>query len=131
MKKTIACIVLLGLLLSLSACSGAVSIGPFSSLIFNADDYEAATQEVMNYFKNFEGCTLKKIDYAGDDAVRAEAEARGLAPEQVMVLTSAFTTDGTDRHNGLEPNHTYENYKWILTRASTVDLWEHTDHGYA
>ncbi len=130
MKKTIAVILLLAALLSLSACGNAVTIGGFSSKYYNGDDYDAAVQEVMTYFKSFEGCTLQKIGYAGDAAVKAEAEARGLAPEQVIVLTSTFVTDKEDHHNGLEPDHTYEDYLWILTRDSSAALWEHKDHGY-
>ena len=96
----------------------------------NNDDYEAAVQEVMTYFSSFEGCTLKKIGYAGDAAVKAEADARGLAPEEVIVLTSTFETDGENHNNGLNPNYTYEDYTWTLTRDTTAGLWEVTDHGY-
>ena len=39
-------------------------------------------------------------------------------------------TDGENHENGLEPNNTYEDYKWILTRNSSAELWEHKDHGY-
>ena len=130
MKRLTAIIVLLAALLALAGCGDSVTIGAFSSKYFNGEDYDAAVQEVMAYFQNFEGCTLKTIGYAGDDAVKAEAENRGLAPEQVMVLTSTFETDGEDHHNGLEPDHTYEDYLWILTRHTSAEPWEHTDHGY-
>ena len=130
MKKLLAVLVLLAALLSLAGCGDAVTIGPLSSRYFDSEDYDSAVQEVLTFFQGFEGCTMKKIGYAGDAAVKAEAEARGLAPEQVMVLTSTFTTDGQDRHNGLEPDYTYEDYLWILTRNSSIEPWEHTDHGY-
>jgi len=85
----------------------------------------------MTAFKEYEGCTLKKVGYAGDKAVKAEAEARGLAPEQVMVLTSTFTTDGGDHGTVFEPNQTYEDYKWILTRSTSADpFWTVADRGY-
>lgn len=130
MKKKLIGIVLALMLLCLAACGSAVTVGPFSSLYFNGDDYDAAVQEVFAYFSDFEGCTMTEIGYAGDDAVKAEAELRGLAPEQVMVLTSTFTTDGEDHQNGFEPNHTYEDYKWILTRNTSAEPWNHEDHGY-
>lgn len=130
MKKITAIVLLMAMVFSLAGCGNSVSIGAFSSKYFNGDDYDAAVQEVMTYFKGFEGCTMKKIGYAGDEAVKAEAESRGLAPEQVMVLVSTFTTDGENHENGLEPNNTYEDYKWILTRNSSAELWEHKDHGY-
>ena len=130
MKRIAAFIVLLVVLLGLAGCSDAVSVGGFSSKYMNSDDYDAAVQEVMTYFSSFEGCTLKKIGYAGDDVVKAEAEARGLAPEEVIVLTSTFETDGENHDNGLEPDTTYEDYTWTLTRDTTAGLWEVTDHGY-
>ena len=130
MKRNAAFIVLLAVLLGLAGCGDAVSVGGFSSKYMNSDDYEAAVQEVMTYFRSFEGCTMKKIGYAGDAAVKAEADARGLAPEEVIVLTSTFETDGENHNNGLNPNYTYEDYTWTLTRNTTAGLWEVTDHGY-
>ena len=130
MKRIAAFFVLLVVLLGLAGCGDAVSVGGFSSKYMNNDDYEAAVQEVMTYFRSFEGCTMKKIGYAGDAAVNAEADARGLAPEEVIVLTSTFETDGENHNNGLNPNYTYEDYTWTLTRDTTAGLWEVTDHGY-
>ena len=77
MKRIAAFFVLLVVLLGLAGCGDAVSVGGFSSKYMNNDDYEAAVQEVMTYFSSFEGCTMKKIGYAGDAAVKAEADARG------------------------------------------------------
>ena len=130
MKRITAFFVLLVVLFGLAGCGDAVSVGGFSSKYMNNDDYEAAVQEVMTYFSSFEGCTLKKIGYAGDAAVKTEAEARGLAPEEVIVLTSTFETDGENHNNGLNPNYTYKDYTWTLTRDTTAGLWEVTDHGY-
>ena len=131
MRKLIIGMMLTIAVLCLAACGGSsVKVGPFSSLIFDSGEYDDAVQEVFTYFNSFEGCTMTEIGYAGDDAVRAEAEARGLAPEQVMVLTSTFTTDSEDHQNGLEPDHTYEDYKWILTRNTSAEPWNHEDHGY-
>ena len=131
MKKLIIGMMLTIAVLCLTACGGSsVKVGSFSSLIFDSGDYDDAVQEVFTYFDSFEGCTMTEIGYAGDDAVRAEAKARGLAPEQVMVLTSTFTTDSKDHQNGLEPDHTYEDFKWSLTRNTSAEPWNHEDHGY-
>ena len=130
MKRIVSITCLLLAVLFLVGCSGGVSVGGFSSKYMNSDDYEAAVQEVMTYFSSFEGCTLKKIGYAGDAVVKAEADARGLAPEEVIVLTSTFETDGENHNNGLNPNYTYEDYTWTLTRDTSAGLWEVTDHGY-
>ena len=130
MKRIVSITCLLLVVLFLIGCGGGVSVGGFSSKYMNSDDYEAAVQEVMTYFNSFEGCTLKKIEYAGDAAVKTEAEARGLAPEEVIVLTSTFETDGENHNNGLNPNYTYKDYTWTLTRDTSAGLWEVTDHGY-
>ena len=130
MKRIVSITCLLLVVLLLVGCSGGVSVGGFSSKYMNSDDYEAAVQEVMTYFSSFEGCTMKKIGYAGDAAVKTEAKARGLAPEEVIVLTSTFETDGENHNNGLNPNYTYKDYTWTLTRHTSAGLWEVTDHGY-
>ena len=130
MKRIVSITCLLLVVLFLVGCSGGVSVGGFSSKYMNSNDYEAAVQEVMTYFSSFEGCTMKKIGYAGDAAVKTEAEALGLAPEEVIVLTSTFETDGENHNNGLNPNYTYKDYTWTLTRHTSAGLWEVTDHGY-
>ncbi|MBQ3482225.1 MAG: hypothetical protein IJH48_07920 [Oscillospiraceae bacterium] len=131
MKKTVSIIILLAMLLGLAGCGGGVTIGSFSSKYFNTEDYDSAVQEVMTAFSEYEGCTLKKIGYVGDAAVKAEADARGLAPEQIIVLSSTFTTDDKDHGLVFEPNKTYEDYLWVLTRSSSTDpFWVVADRGY-
>ena len=133
MKRVIALTVFFILLLSLAGCSGGVSVGSFSSKYIDTDHYDEAVQQFMGEFESmdgFEGCTLKKVGYAGDKVVKAEADARGLAPEQVIVLTTTFETDGEDHGNGLEPNHTYDDYTCVMTRSSSADiLWEIVEFG--
>ena len=133
MKRFIAFTIVLIFLLGLAGCSGGVSVGGFSSRYIESDDYNEAVQQFIAEFKSmagFEGCTLKKVGYAGDQAVKAEADARGLAPELVIVLTTAFETDGQDHGNGLEPNHTYDDYTCVMTRLSSADiLWEIAEFG--
>lgn len=129
MKKLL-CVILTLSILCLAGCGDGVKVGSFSSLYFNSDEFQEAVNELLTYFKSFEGCTLTEINYAGDDAVRAEAEARGLPNELVMVMESTFTTDGENHENGLEPNFTYENYRWIFTRDFVGGPWSHADHGY-
>ena len=130
MKKLAMVFVLLALVLSLAGCSNSVSVGAFSSKYLDSDEYNAAVQELMTHFSSLSGCTLKKVGYAGDKVVKAEADAYGLAPERIIVLTSTFETDGASRDDGLEPNKTYEEYRWILTRISSVDpFWTIEEQG--
>ena len=133
MKRFIAFTVVLIFLLGLAGCSGGVSVGGFSSRYIESEHYNEAVQQFIGDFKSmagFEGCTLKKVGYAGDQAVKAEADARGLAPELVIVLTTAFETDGEDHGNGLETNHTYDDYTCVMTRLSSADIfWEIAEFG--
>ena len=64
------------------------------------------------------------------NAFKAEAEARGYPNDLIIVLESTFTTDGENHMNGLEPSHTYENYRWVFTRDFHGGMWNHLDHGY-
>ncbi len=128
MKRFIAFTVFLVFLLGLVGCSGGITVGGFSSKYINSENYDDAVQQFIAEFENmegFEGCTLKKVGYAGDQAVKAEADAQGLAPELVIVLTTTFETDGEDHGNGLEPTHTYDDYTCVMTRLSSADMfWE-------
>jgi hypothetical protein len=137
MKKLLTVAIIAILMFSFAACSGGNDGGDdgftttmTESEIFSNEDFDSAVGALEEYFESFEGCTLKSVSYAGDDEVKAEAEYQGLDPELVMVLKSTFETDGEDHQNGLEPNHTYEDYKWIFTRQTTDGSWEHKDHGY-
>ena len=133
MKRFIASTVFFILLLGLVGCSGGVSVGGFSSKYMDSDHYEEAVQQFMAEFESMDGyvgCTLKKVGYAGDQVVKAEADAQGLAPEQVIVLTTVFETDGEDHGNGLEPSHTYDDYTCVMTRSSSADIfWEIAEFG--
>ena len=132
-KRFIAFTIFLIFMLGLVGCKGGVSVGGFSSKYIDSDDYDEAVQQFMTEFESmagFEGCTLKKVGYAGDQAVKAEADAQGLAPEQVIVLTTVFETDGEDHGNGLEPKHTYDDYTCVMTRLSSADIfWEIAEFG--
>ena len=46
------------------------------------------------------------------------------------MLTTVFETDGEDHGNGLEPNHTYDDYTCVMTRLSSTDIfWEIAEFG--
>ncbi len=131
MKKLIAAVLAAALLISLAACGKAVTVGGFSSIYLDKEDYDAAVEVVRQAFEEYEGCTLKKIAYVGDKELKAEADARTLAPEQIIVLTTTFTTDGSDHGTVFEPNKTYEDYRWVLTRATSFDpFWEISARGF-
>ena len=130
MKKTMICLILAAAFTGLLGCGVAMTALSTGSAIYSGNECEAAEVEVSRYFRNFEGCTMKEIHYAGAEAVKAEAKSLGMEPDRVMVLESTFTTDSENHRNGLEPDFTYNNYRWILTRETRDGRWEHRDHGY-
>lgn len=118
------------ILFTLSACkSDEVEILDWKpSELYSDQEILEAIDEVKDDFKHFKGCDLLTITYLGDDeslaymdwAVRYEAD-------EVLVLVSSFKTDSNPSET-LEPNETYNNYKWICVKKD--GKWHHVDHGY-
>ena len=128
MKRIIAIIMTAACILALSACGSGVTVGGFSSVYMDSEDFQDAVDVLTQYFKDeMKGCTLERIDYAKDSAVKEEAGDLGKAPECVMVLETSFTTDGSERTDGLESGTKYEKYRFILTRNTSAEPWEITD----
>ena len=127
-KLTLLTAALLVMALVLAGCSG-TTVGAFASKYYNSEDYSAGVQEVQNYISTMEGCKVTRIDYAGDGAVKAEADDRRLSPERIIILTSTIETGSKDPGDGLAPDKTYEGYQWVLTRNSSAELWEIAEHG--
>ena len=130
MKKLMICVMLLVTMACFAGCGSSIKVGSFKSKYYDYEEYQAAVDQVMDYFTGFEGCEMSEIHYAGDDAGKAEAETRGMDVDQVMVLKCTFTTDGENHKNGLEPDYTYEDFGWTLTRVFKDDMWTVEDHGY-
>lgn len=112
----------------IAGCSS-VTVGSFSSKYLESDDHQDAVNDVIGYFDSLKGCTLERIDYAGDSAVKAEADVRGIAPERVIILEATFTTNSDSRDDGLESDHKYEHYRFVLVRETTGTPWEIVSHG--
>lgn len=47
-----------------------------------------------------------------------------------IILLSSFDVDGSGDSPELNPNTTYDNYQWILTRDNKNSNWEITNWGY-
>ena len=129
-KKLIIALVMVLAIVSLSACSGMTTVESIKSEIFTDEAYQDAVTECQTFLSDWEGITVKKISYAGDDAVYADAEVRGEKPENLIILLVTFETDDEDHQNGLEPGTVYENYTFTFTRSDFTMPWEHKDHGY-
>lgn len=90
------------------------------SEIYTDEDYLAAVQAVIAGFRDFQGCTLKEISYAGDETVRKEQEyILGFGDyDEGIVLLSSFTVDEHGGDGSLEPNGTYTRWGWYLARKN-------------
>lgn len=137
MKKTGICAAVL-LTMLLCACGksggnvGNVEIIEVESNLYTADDIDAAIETIITLFdREWEGCTLNEIYYAGDAKNAAYQHVRedGTDADEVIVLLSSFDVDGSGGDGSLNPDSTYENWNWILTRESGGE-WKHIDHGY-
>lgn len=131
--KKILCFALL-LCLLLCGCGGNVSqverVRDPSS-IYNQREIDLAMDEVERFFrKEFAGCTLEELTYDdGFSAERAKAWGAQYSEDEVIVLLSVFSVDNSGRAAGLNPNETYRNYQWILTRSDGGD-WTLRSWGY-
>ena len=81
--------------------------------------------------KNWKGCTLTEIYYAGDDEISNEYKdwTNRNEAHEVIVLVSSFDVDSSGGDGSLNPNETYDDWKWILVRDNGGQ-WKHVDHGY-
>ena len=133
MKKI--CVILYVLLVfSLSACGGKVSgvqTRIVDSEIYSQDDISEAIDVITKEFKkNWKGCTLTEIYYAGDELAKGYQEyANKNDADEAMILLSTFDVDFTGGDGSLNANSTYNDWMWILIRTEGGQ-WKHVDHGY-
>jgi len=134
MKKLFCMLAVCVLMLGLSACGGNVGdvhIPPYESDIYTDTEIADAIDAAIAYFKaEFSGCTLTEITYAGDEASEDEREfAAWHNADEVIVLVSSFDVDASGGDGSLNPNSTYDGWKWIMVR-NNGGAWRHADHGY-
>lgn len=101
------------------------------SAMYSRNDIRSAVDVIEREFRrSWKGCTLTEIYYAGDETTAAYQDwvDRSEAYE-VIVLLSSFDVDSSGGDGSLNPNSSYENWKWILVR-SDGGVWKHVDHGY-
>lgn len=136
MKKIIIFCISLVLLCALCACEkDGKSANPqtyeVASKLYSEEEINSAIETITKEFdKDWKGCTLTEIYYAGDDTAKAHqdwADRNGV--DDVIVLLSSFDVDSTGGDGSLNPDSTYDNWMWILVREGNGS-WEHVDHGY-
>ena len=135
MRKIAFLLSLFTLLLTLCACGGDVSkvnvTIPTDSSLYSTDEIKDAIDVAMDYFKKeFDGCTLTEITYAGDETSADFSEwAQRIDGDEVIVLISSFDVDETGGDGSLNPGSTYTKWMWIMARQEG-GRWQHVDHGY-
>ena len=134
MKKLL-CLMLTALLvLSLVGCgriSSAMEITCDTSQHYTTADIHDAMDVVQSYFRReFNGCTMTALGYAGDEKWSAmEGWAAQFDAREAIVLVSTYESGPSGGDGALNPNNVYRNYQWILVRNSKGE-WEHKTHGY-
>lgn len=135
MKKLLTGLLLCIAIFSCTACGGGdideVGILEVESEIYTAAEIGDGINVTLEYFKkNFDGCTLRELQYIGDEKNNDYLDfATRNGAEEVLVFTSTFDVDESGGDGSLNPNDTYKNWKWILARHAGGQ-WEHVDHGY-
>lgn len=106
----------------LSGCGGGnasqVQVITGKSEIFTQREIEDAMETAMDHFrKEFDGCTMTKIEYIESKSEAAAVEwAQQYGADEAIVLYSSFDVDSSGGDGSLNPNSTYNNWQWILTR---------------
>lgn len=127
-------IILSVLLVFCSACGGKVSdvkTHEVSSQLYSQAEIEAAMDVIKREFRrNWDGCTLTELFYAGDeDSKNSQGWADKYDADEAIVLMSSFDVDSSGPEQGLNPNYTYTEWHWILVRTAG-GRWQHVSHGY-
>ena len=134
MKRLLVLIVAAVSILCFTGCGGKVSgvgIREVKSDIYTFSDIDDAVDVVTSYFRRqFDGSELVELWYVGDETKEEyDALAAQYGVDEAIVLKSTFTTGHSGGDGSLNPNDTYENWKWILIRDRD-GAWSHADHGY-
>ncbi len=133
-KKTVCVMLCMLLIFSLSGCGGTVkdvNTHPVESELYSEEDIETAMDTVKKEFKrDWSGCTLTELYYAGDDRSKNHRDcADRNGAEEVLVLYSSFDVDSSGGDGSLNPNSTYSDWNWILVRTNG-GKWQLVDYGY-
>ena len=97
---------------------------------YTASDIRSAMWMVECRFRlGFRGCSLLELTYDEEfSADRGREWAEQYGAEEAIVLTSSFEV-GESGPVTLNPNSTYRNWQWILTRSSG-GFWKLRTSGY-
>lgn len=134
MRKIVSLCICCILALCLCSCGGNVKnvkTHKVDSELYTQDDINAAIKTIKEEFNdNWKGCTLTDIYYAGDKSLNSyQASVYSNDADEVIVLLSSFDVDSSGGDGSLNPNSTYDDFRWILVRKKG-SKWKHVDGGY-
>ena len=119
MKIMKICALLLLAAALLTACGDVSNVERVMSVseFYTEGEIHDAMDVVTAYFqKEFDGCRLKNLRY--DELLAEQQEwARQYDADEAIVLLSDFSVSGFGGDGSLNPDSTYRNWKWILTRT--------------
>lgn len=93
--------------------------------LYSDEEITAAVRVIEDEFaKNWTGCSLTKIGYAGDGVSRWETKKRGIP---AIVLISDFVTRHVPDDSELQDRTVYTNQRWILVR-DVNEQWIYVAH---
>lgn len=102
------------------------------SELYEAEELDAAAKVVLKEFRDFDGCVLHTLEYAGDDAGARELENyRGAGREyaRCAVFTSSFRSPA-DGGGTWEAGREYTGWSWILVQEEGHGDWALLGAGY-
>ena len=73
-----------------------ITIKEVESTIYDYDDIASAINTIIDNFKDWKGCTLKEIYYAGDDEKYFKEINQQYGGKEAIVLLSKFDVDGSE-----------------------------------
>lgn len=97
------------------------------SLIFEEEDILNAIAVVKEYMKELPDFVIvEKIKYEEDDFVKAWASTK---KDTIIIYADYYTKDHQQVQTGIQPNHQYKDWKYILSKDSHGN-WNIDDQGY-
>ncbi len=119
------------LLLLFSGCGKVsnVEISTEPSQLYTQQEIDSAIDKVISIFRSgYDKCTLLELSYDESyNLEHANKEAQQRDANEAIIIRGSFRTG--DTNNAFNPNFTYENYSWILTRDG-LGGWQLADGGY-
>lgn len=123
-------------LVALTGCASPGNVSGASIVIgdtsqFTQADLNAAADAVLEAFSGFEDCTLVKLTFSEEFSRRQRELASPPLPEGkgAVVFNSEFRVGPSGQNNGLNPNSTYRDWTWTVTRADASAPWTVTNYG--